>query len=200
MTKRKHQDLPAQDTTGGVRIFTMEAAESSSRVLDRKVLGCLGGGGSCGNSTAWPRTWWPLRKASESLMASVVILKPLLTLHRFPGQNGTTDALLRGRCLWLIWCKHCSDQTFTTPFNIKSWLHTVHNTECILKKKPQYWVTWPYIYNLQPTTSDLSNKICQQPSFPRHPRGQYRDSAMSRCSQFRPEWIKAWGCVTSSCC
>lgn len=35
--------LPAQDTTGGVRIFTMEAAESSSRVLDRKVLGCLGG-------------------------------------------------------------------------------------------------------------------------------------------------------------
>ncbi len=33
----------AQDTTGGVRIFTMEAAESSSRVLDRKVLG----GGSC---------------------------------------------------------------------------------------------------------------------------------------------------------
>ena len=43
--------LPAQDTTGGVRIFTMEAAESSSRVLDRKVLGCLGGG-SCGNSTA----------------------------------------------------------------------------------------------------------------------------------------------------
>lgn len=51
MTKWKHQDLPAQDTTGGVRIFTMEAAESSSRVLDRKVLGCLGGG-SCGNSTA----------------------------------------------------------------------------------------------------------------------------------------------------